>query len=115
MNLVFIGSGNALMARDFREQLGLEVPVWVDPKRVTYAHLGFVHSVLSTFSPRVWLHAIHALRAGFRQKRTQGDPFQQGGVLVVKKGGEIEYGFASTTAGDHPAVELVMKHARKTV
>ena len=113
MSLVFIGSGNALMAADFREQLALEVPVWVDPKRITYTHLGFKHSIASAIlRPAVWLNGLRAARAGFRQGATQGDPWQQGGVLVVKRGGALEYGFASAVAGDHPPIELVMKHAR---
>lgn len=112
MNLVFIGSGNALMATDFREELKLEVPVWVDPKRVTYQHLGFKRQFSLLFDPRVWLHGVRAARAGFRQKATQGDPWQQGGVMVVKKGGELVYGFASATAGDHPDLDVVLRHAR---
>ena len=108
---MFIGSGNALMATDFREQLALDVPVWVDPKRVTYQHLGFKHSVLSAVGPRVWGHFLRAWREGFRQGATQGDPWQQGGVLVVRRGGAIEYGFASAAAGDHPPIEVVMQHA----
>ena len=113
INLVFIGSGNAAMASDFREQLALEVPVWVDPKRITYTHLGFKNSLVSTLGPRVWAHAIRALRAGFQQTSTQGDPYQQGGVLVVRRGGAIQYGYVSQAAGDHPPMDAVMKHARK--
>ncbi len=112
MNLVFIGSGNALMATDFREALALEVPVWVDPKRVTYTHLGFHRSFTMLFNPRVWANAVRAARAGFRQVKTQGDPWQQGGVLVVKQGGALVYGYASATAGDHPPIDVVMQHAR---
>ena len=112
MNLVFIGSGNTAMAADFRQQLKLEVPVWVDPKRITYTHLGFKHSLSSVLSPSVLLNGLRAFRAGFRQGATQGDPWQQGGVLVVRRGGALEYGFASAVAGDHPPIDLVMKHAR---
>lgn len=113
MNLVFVGSGNALMATDFREELALEVPVWVDPRRVSYTHLGFKRSLASALSPSVWKHALRAMKAGFRQKKTMGDPWQQGGVLVVQKGGVVEFSFASAEAGDHPPIDLVMEHARK--
>ena len=99
------------MATDFREQFVPGERVWVDPKRITYTHLGFKHSVLSTLGLKVWAHGLRAWRAGFRQRATRGDPWQQGGVLVVRKGGALEYGFASATAGDHPPLEVVMKHA----
>ena len=100
------------MAADFREQLQLEVPVWVDPKRITYTHLGFKRSLASVLRPAVWRHGLRAFRSGFRQRATQGDPWQQGGVLVVRRGGALEYSFASATAGDHPPLDLVMKQAR---
>ncbi len=113
MNLVFVGSGNALMATDFREELALEVPVWVDVGRVSYKHLGFKRSLATALAPAVWKHALRAMRAGFRQTKTMGDPWQQGGVLVVQQGGVVEFGFASAEAGDHPPLDLVMEHARK--
>lgn len=112
VGLTFIGSGNALMAADFRAELGLEVPVWVDPKRLSYRHLGFKHQRSLLFHPSVWRSAARAWKAGFRQTRTLGDPWQQGGVLVVRRGGALAWGFASATAGDHPSLDLVLAEAR---
>jgi hypothetical protein len=112
VGLVFVGSGNALMASDFRAELGLEVPVWVDPKRVSYSFLGFKHSYSMLLNPQVWGNGVRAFKAGFRQQRTQGDPWQQGGVLVVRPGGALEFGYASATAGDHPPLGTVMAHAK---
>ena len=82
-------------------------------QKITYAHLGMKHSVFSTLGPSVWAHGLRAWRAGFRQQRTQGDPFQQGGVLVVRRGGELEYSSVSEEAGDHPPLDLVMSSARR--
>ena len=46
--------------------------------------------------------------AGFRQGRTQGDPWQLGGVLVVRPGGQVAYFHRSQNAGDHaPAGDVV--------
>ncbi len=113
VGLVFLGSGNAMMAADFREQQQLEVPVWVDPKRLTYQHLGFQHSYTMLFNPRLWLNGLRAFKAGFRQTKVQGDPWQQGGVLVVRRGGEVEWAYASATAGDHPPIDLVLAQAKR--
>ena len=113
VDLFFVGSGNALMAADFRQELGLEVPVWVDPKRATYSFLGFKRQLSTLFDPRVWANALRAGKAGFKQAKTAGDPWQQGGVLVVKRGGEAVWSYASATAGDHPPVDEVMAQARR--
>jgi hypothetical protein len=113
VGLVFIGNGTPLMAADFREFLGLEVPVWVDTRRETYRLLGFQRQPWMLFRPSLWANGLRAVRAGFRQGRTQGDPWQQGGVLVVRQGGAPVYAYASATAGDHPAVDLVLRSARE--
>lgn len=113
VTLAFIGSGTPAMAEDFKASLGLDVPVFTDPARRTYAQLGFRRGVLSTLSPRVLASAVRAWRAGFRQQKTQGDPVQQGGVLVLRRGGQAEYAFASEAAGHHPPLDEVLAAARR--
>jgi hypothetical protein len=56
---------------------------------------------------------LRATKAGFRQGKTQGDPWQQGGVLVVRRGGALEWGYASATAGDHPPLDAVFEAATR--
>jgi len=52
--------------------------------------------------------AARALTNGIRQGRTQGDQWQQGGVLVVAKTGEVRWQHASDRPGDNArAAEIV--------
>jgi hypothetical protein len=44
----------------------------------------------------------------FREDFAQGDPWQLGGVLVIRPGGELTYRQASREAGDHPPVEEIL-------
>lgn len=114
VTLAFIGNGTPAMADDFKQELGLEVPLFTDPSRRTYAKLGFRRGGRSIFSLDVLKHAARAMRAGFRQRATRGDPWQQGGVLVVKRGGgPVEYSYASAEAGDHPPLDAVLEAARR--
>jgi len=39
---------------------------------------------------------------GFRQGRTAGDLWQQGGALVVRPDGKVTYRYVSLGPGDHP-------------
>ena len=112
VGLFFVGSGNPMMAADFRDFLRLEVPVWVDTRRETYRFLQFQRQTWMLLDTRLWANGLRATRAGFRQGKTQGDPWQQGGVLVVRRGGEPVYSHASATAGDHPPLDLVLAQAR---
>lgn len=112
VKLIFVGSGTPAMAKDFQAFMEIpQLPVWTDPKRQTYAHLGFKRGWLSVLDPKVMAFALRTMKAGFRQGRTQGDPVQQGGVLVVKRGGQVVYGYASAAAGDHPPVDEVVAKA----
>jgi hypothetical protein len=114
VKLVFVSTGNPLMARDFQETLGFEAPIWVDTRRETYKHLGFKRGVFATlFHPSALMNGLRALSKGFRQGRNQGDVWQQGGVVVVGGDGEAVYAFASAAAGDHPPTELVVTQARQ--
>lgn len=114
VTLAFIGNGTAPMAKDFQAFMEIpELPVWTDPKRQTYAHLGFKRGWASVFDLASIKYSLRAMAAGFRQGRTKGDPIQQGGVLVVRRGGAVEYAYASAVAGDHPPVDEVIRHALK--
>lgn len=107
---MFVGNGTPAFARAFREDQGIEAPVYVDPSRATYRALGMKRSGLaSLFTVRVLANARRALRAGFRQGRTRGDAWQLGGVLVVRPGGEVALRHLSSEQGDHPPVEEIVR------
>jgi len=99
------------MAQDFKAMMGLTATVWVDPKRVTYAHLGMVRSWGSIVDRRAAKNGVRAFQKGFRQGMTQGDPQQQGGVLVVNVRGEAEFEYLSEVAGDMPETAAVLDRA----
>lgn len=100
--LVVVGNGSVEQARAFREEQKLLFPLYTDPTLESYRAAGLRRGLGSSMSPRVALHAVKALRQGFRQHRTLGDPLQQGGVLVLAKGGGLLYQYVSREAGDHP-------------
>ncbi len=109
MRLVFVSTGRPHMAADFRATVGLRADLWLDPRRSAYRHLGFKRSVRSSlFNLQSLRHGLRALKAGFRQGRTQGDPWQQGGVVVVDARGRPVFAYASAEAGDHPKVSEVL-------
>ena len=86
-----IGNGWPAMAKDFaaRAQLPASMTLLTDPSRKSYQAAGLKRSALLTLGPRGWLPFIRTLRKGFRQGKILGDPWQQGGTLVVAKGGEV--------------------------
>lgn len=111
VRLVVIGNGSASFIGGFREKTGFDGELYTDPKRQTFRALDLVRGVRSTVGVRVAAKAIKTYRQGFRQTATRGDPWQQGGVFVVARGGEPVYAYRPQFAGDHPPVEEVLDAA----
>ncbi len=106
--LVVIGNGSVYFAKTFREDLAIEFPVYTDPSLVTFKAAGLRRDLGSTVNTKVLSGAFRALKKGFRQTSTQGDPWQQGGVFVVLPPSDERFGYVSSAAGDHPSNEAVL-------
>jgi hypothetical protein len=103
--LVFIGNGRPDQAARFAER---EVPgcrVLTDPSRQVYRALGMLRGVLPTLAPGSVVAAVGAALRGHRQTSVEGDPWQQGGLLVLGRGGEILFLQRNRDAGDRPDVD----------
>ena len=103
-----IGNGPPMFMAGFRETTGYDGPLYTDPSLAVYRALELRRGALTILSARAAVNAVRALRGGFRQGRTQGDATQQGGVLVVAKGGTIRYRHADRVAGDHAPLSAVL-------
>jgi len=106
--LIVIGNGSVDMANGFREDLAMDVPLYTDPTLRVYELAGMKYGARTTFNLKTLAHGVRAFRAGFRQTKVLGSPHQQGGMLVIKPGGEIVYGYASNEAGDQPPMHEVL-------
>ncbi len=101
--LVVVGNGQPEHARDFRERQALDFPLYVDPDLEAYAAAGLRRGVSTMFRPGLVANTARALKGGFRQGKTQGDPWQHGGVFVIHPPADPRFSYISKTAGDHPA------------
>ncbi len=106
--LVVIGNGSQHFAAAFREDMGLDCPLLVDPALRAYRAAGLRRGRVELLSPRLPLHALRALRAGHRQTSVQGDPWQLGGVFVIRPDGTVAFRHASREAGDHAPIDAIV-------
>jgi NAD(P)-dependent dehydrogenase (short-subunit alcohol dehydrogenase family) len=106
--LVIIGNGAPNFAAAFREDFQLDCPLLVDPELRAYRAAGLRRGRVELLSPRLPLNALRALRSGSRQTGVQGDPWQLGGVFVIRPGGDLAYRYLSREAGDHPPVDEIL-------
>ncbi|HEY5658919.1 MAG TPA: SDR family NAD(P)-dependent oxidoreductase [Myxococcota bacterium] len=107
--LVIVGNGAREFAAAFREDHALDCPLLVDPELRAYRAAGLRRGRVELLSPRLARHTARALRAGFRQAGVQGDPWQLGGVFVIRPGGALTYRYVSREAGDHAPVEEMLR------
>ena len=90
------------------EPLPGEAAVYTDKSRKAYQAASMKRGAWRTLGFRSIPLMIRAFKAGFRQRKTMGDPWQQGGVLVVDRGGKLLWSFASEAAGHHPPIQAAL-------
>ena len=106
--LIIVGNGQPQHAIDFRDTEHVESPLYVDPELRAYAAAGLKRGLRSSLSPGVILRGVRAFREGKRQGATMGDPWQQGGVFIIRPGNRVDFSYISEEAGDHPSVEAII-------
>jgi NAD(P)-dependent dehydrogenase (short-subunit alcohol dehydrogenase family) len=106
--LVIVGNGARNFAEAFREDFALDCPLLVDPELRAYRAAGLRRGRVELLSPRLPRNALRALRSGSRQTAVQGDPWQLGGVFVIRPDGNLTYRYLSREAGDHPPVDEIL-------
>jgi hypothetical protein len=103
--LAIVGNGWPAAAKSWAQHVGFppSVAVLTDPTRKAYDLAGMKRSAMLTlFNPLSLARWGRAQVRGFRQGRTAGDAWQQGGALVVQPGGKITWRYVSLGPGDHP-------------
>lgn len=103
-----IGNGTPNFVAGFREQTGWEGPIYTDPSLAAYRAAGLKRSVTRTLDPRQLGSVIRAFARGARLGMKQGDPWQQGGVLVVAPSGDILWKHASGRPDDNATVAQIV-------
>jgi AhpC/TSA antioxidant enzyme len=109
-NVAIVGNGLPPMAKAFVDRLKLagEARVLTDPGRASYRLAGFRRGVWATLGPRALVNLFRALRKHLGTGKIEGDAWQQGGSLVVARGGEVLFRYASGHQGDHVAPQKLV-------
>ena len=106
--LVVIGNGSQHFAATFREDMGLDCALLVDPELRAYRAAGLRRGRVELLSPRLPRNALRALRSGYRQTSVQGDPWQLGGVFVIRPDASLAYRHASRETADHGPIGAIL-------
>jgi hypothetical protein len=111
VDLVVIGSGAPQFARGFKEHMQLDVPVFSDEKRATFAAASLRRGMGHMLNPAQLRRVPEAMR--YFTLRLEGDATQQGGALLVCPDGTVPFKFANRWPGDHADPNTVVAAALK--
>src|SRR5206468_12470124 len=107
-DLVAVGNGLRECAKDFVEKTGFEGKVYCDRGQGSYKLAGMKHGKGRTLNLKSAFNMVRTLAHGYFPSGVQGDPDQQGGVLVITKAGEVVYQFASDVAGQPLPLDAIV-------
>jgi len=99
-DVAIIGNGTAPQLDAFLKTHPTPLPFYTDPKRHSYSHFQLIRGFGGWAGIRMASHGLRAIFGGHRQGLTAGDPFQQGGVIVVEQAGDTVLAHRDETAGD---------------
>jgi len=111
---VIVGCGNPTYIPDFVQRQRLDdkpITVVTDPSLAAHAAAGLIRSVWGTLGPRALVGVFGAIVRGHPHGSPQGDRYQQGGTLLVRRGGAVAFHHESARLGDHAALVEVIDAA----
>lgn len=98
--LALIGSGEPRHVPAFREATGSGARVLCDPTLATFRAAGLARSALASVHPAALPGALAALLRGHGIGPIRGDPWQQGGALVLSTTGDVRLHHVSRHVSD---------------
>jgi len=111
--LIFAGPGEVRRLEAFVERTGLQdedVDALTDPTLSFQRALGLHRSIIRTIGPGSLWTALRATGQGHLQTRVEGDPFQQGGLLILDRDRRVSLLHRERRLGDHLDLSDVLSH-----
>ena len=103
-----IGNGSPSFIEGFREQTKYDGAIYTDPSLAVFAAAQLKRGVMKTLDPRALGKTLGAFMRGAKQGLTQGDNWQQGGVLVIAPSGDVKWHHASERPGDNAEASQIV-------
>jgi len=107
--LVAIGSGKPAQAKEFVALFSFDGEMYVDPSLKTYKAFKLVRGLWRTLGPASIGRGMTAMKEGFRQGKSAGDLWQQGGMFVIGPKDQMLFQHRNQAAGDHADLKAVLK------
>lgn len=113
-SIACITFAEAPLLAGFRRELQLDIPLFGDPGRASYAAFGFGRGSVRRvwLDPRVWASYAGLLARGQRPGVNRQDKLQLGGDAVLDRDGVLRWIHRSAGPDDRPSVATVAAQLR---
>jgi hypothetical protein len=109
-SLAAIGLGGVFFAREFRQETGIDFPLFIDEQREAYRAAELKSATIFHLFRRDNAEArARAKAAGHRQHGIGKNPFQLGGSFVFGPGNLDRFAHISNTFGDNARVQDLLR------
>lgn len=115
ISFALISNGAPHYIQGFREDTGYTGEIYTDPSLESYRLLHFKKSYWSLVGVQSMKEMIRASTSGYHQLLIQGEPDQQGGVVVIDTNATVHYFYKNKEAGDHAPLEQIIEAYQKAV
>lgn len=108
LNIALVGMATPEEAAEFQKDVGVPHPVICDPNRHLHEAFGLTRGTKAQLiNFKTITKGLRAYRAGHRQTKIIGDPFQLPGAFVIGTSGEILWEYRGKDAADHPTAQMI--------
>lgn len=111
VTIVAVGSGSPDQAGAFVEKSNFRGELYVDPSLAAYRAFGLKRGFWKTLGPASVVRGFKAMGRGFRQGKTAGDPWQQGGMFVLGPGKRLLFEHRNPSTGKQADLNAVLEAA----
>lgn len=108
-DIAAVGTGNAEMARAFRDERGIAFPLLLDVGLRSYRAVGADRGTLAQLvKPSMLAAGLRGIRGGHRQGRTGKHPLILGATHVIRSDGSVPFAWVNADFADNAPVEEVL-------
>jgi AhpC/TSA antioxidant enzyme len=106
--LVAIGSGSPGSARKFADEFHFTGDMYLNRNLNVYKAFGLERGIIKTLGLSSLMKGVQTMKKGFRQGRSAGDLWQQGGLFVMGPGDQLLFAHRDKFAGDHSDLQQIL-------
>jgi peroxiredoxin len=108
-SIAAVGTGDAVMARVFRDEQGIAFPLLIDVELRSYHAVGTGWGSLGQLAkPSSLAAGWRALRGGHRQGRTGKHPLILGATHVIRPDGSVPFAWVNADFADNAPIDMAL-------